>query len=133
MKDSEKLRAIMNGAMLNVTEFAEKIGLDGPQILYNILGDKHRISKKVARMIVSTFPDLVSFDEIVDESKQVQIGNKGTNIQSKDSNVNISDNDNLKLKYQFLQEKIAMYEQELKDCKEREKMYLNIIKQLDQK
>ncbi len=51
MTDKERLEEIINSSKLSANAFSKEIGLKGPQSLYDIMNEKHGISKKMAQRI----------------------------------------------------------------------------------
>lgn len=128
MNAAEKLQMMVDAKQMSIREFALEIGLENAQSLYNILAEKNGISRKIARLISERFPD-IDYNSIIDEGTQVQIKNKGINIQSKDSTFSVNEDSTTELKKEIerLKEENLMLKTELNLYRKREETYLKLI------
>ncbi|NQU86974.1 MAG: helix-turn-helix transcriptional regulator [Mariniphaga sp.] len=135
MPDSEKLQDILDETRMNAREFAKEIGLDSPQSLYNILNGKHNISNKLARKIAERFPHVADYESII-YGENVQIKNKGINIQSENSEINVkhvkeekqkSELEILKKEIAYLKTMNKNFKKEIDEYRQREKTFLMLL------
>jgi hypothetical protein len=128
MTDQEKITQLIEATQLSIREFALSVGLDNGQPIYDILNGKYGISRRMARMISAKYPHLVSFEDL-SKGGQVQIANKGVNIQANNSKINMApeNTESLKIENQMLRETVKRLERELDEYRAREKTFLSLI------
>lgn len=73
MTASEKIYSILNHLNINAKSFAERLGYDRPQIIYDIQkGKTKRISSDLAIKIISVFPDINRSWLLADEGEMLK-------------------------------------------------------------
>ena len=131
MKDSAKLKSIIESVQMSTAEFATEIGLGNAQNLYNILWGKYGISKKVARMIANRFPEIISYEDIISTDVVIHRKHTGTSIEALESDINFDTEQKFERENKKLKEKIKWFEEELEVFRKREKNWLTLIDKLE--
>ena len=135
MKDSEKIKQILENLSMNPREFALELGYNNAQIIYNILQERNGISKKMVRNILNKFPDVPGLTELLVE-RNVQIHNRGVNIQAQSSRINMDDSRSrglqdeittLKAENTKLKQLVELLEREIEGYRNRENVFINLL------
>lgn len=135
MKDSEKIRQILEILSMNSREFALELGHTNAQVIYNILQEKNGISKKMVRTILQKFPDVPAIADLLVE-RNVQIHNRGVNIQAQSSKINMDDKRSrglqdeittLKAENTKLKQLVELLEREIEGYRNRENVFINLL------
>lgn len=135
MKDSEKIRQILEILNMNSREFALELGHSNAQVIYNILQEKNGISRKMARTILHKFPDIPAISDLLVE-RNVQIHNRGVNIQAQSSKINMDDKRSrglqdeittLKAENTKLKQLVELLEREIEGYRNRENVFINLL------
>lgn len=97
MKPDERLQYIINNEGLNAKNFAEKIGFERPQVIYDVLKCKTKtITENLATKILSAFPSyskvwlLTGEGEPNSSEKNITIVGNNHNISSNNVNSDIA-------------------------------------------
>jgi len=135
MKDSEKIKQILETLSMNPREFALELGHSNAQVIYNILQEKNGISRKMVRTILQKFPDVPAISDLLVE-RNVQIHNRGVNIQAQSSKINMDDKRSrglqdeittLKAENTKLKQLVELLEREIEGYRNRENVFINLL------
>lgn len=72
MTGKEQIEAILNYKRISATQLAREIGLSSPQIFYDIKSGKCGISKRLANLILNTYPE-ISVDWLLQEDGEMKV------------------------------------------------------------